>query len=261
MAVKPEAQPGGEHQPEPAGAPTAADAPLARAPAPGRHVPFEVQPRRTLIYRVARSIFTFIMRTWFRPVVSGPGAVPLSGPVILAPVHRSFADFGFAPFVTHRKLFFMAKDDLWHSRFLGWLLVNLGAFPVHRESADREAFHRAEAVLDAGQVLVLFPEGTRQTGTEVTDLLEGATYLAAKTGAPIVPVGIGGSAEAMPKGSKIPRRLRIQLVVGEPIPAAPRGEKGRVSRAAVRGATAQLRQAIQVVYDEARTRFDAALTR
>jgi 1-acyl-sn-glycerol-3-phosphate acyltransferase len=171
----------------------------------------------------------------------------------LAPVHRSFADFSFAAFVTNRKIFFMAKDDLWKSRFLGWLLLTLGAFPVHRESADRSAVRHAEEVLKRGEALVLFPEGTRQEGPVVSDLLEGATFLAARTGAPIVPIGIGNSDLAMPKGQKIPKRMRIKVVVGEPMPPPARSDRGRVSRSGVRKATEELQARIQIVYDEARS--------
>jgi 1-acyl-sn-glycerol-3-phosphate acyltransferase len=213
---------------------------------------FEPDPRRTLGYRVARLIFTGIVGSWFRPAVTGRARVPAEGPVIIAPVHRSFADFAFSAFVTRRKLFFMTKDDLWEHRPLGRLLLALGAFPVHREAADREALRRAEAVLRLGQVLVLFPEGTRQSGPVVHELHEGAAFLSARTGAPIVPVGIGGSDLAMPKGSRVPRPMRIQVVVGEPLAAPPRTTGGRVPRSTVHATTEALRQAVQAVYDEAR---------
>ena len=108
--------------------------------------------------------------------------MPETGPVILAPVHRSFADFGFAAFCTDRKLFFMTKDEMWKNKWLGKLLLSVGAFPVHRESADREALQRAEEVLRQGQVLVLFPEGTRREGPVIEDLMEGAAFLSARTG-------------------------------------------------------------------------------
>ncbi|MHB1584645.1 MAG: lysophospholipid acyltransferase family protein [Acidimicrobiales bacterium] len=218
----------------------------------GRGIRFEPDGRRTVGYRLARLLFTTIVGLWFRPTVSGREHVPSDGPVILAPVHRSFADFGFNAFVTRRKLYFMAKDELWRSRFLGWLLVTLGAFPVHRESADREALRHAEEVLRRGQVLVLFPEGTRQQGDQVAPLLEGAAFLSARTGAPIVPVGIGNSDLAMPKGRLVPKPLRIRLVVGPPLDAPARSGAGRVARSRVHATTEELRQRIQDVYDRAR---------
>jgi 1-acyl-sn-glycerol-3-phosphate acyltransferase len=226
----------------------------AHRAAPGRGAVFEPDPRRTVGYRICRAIFVTVVGLWFRPRVTGRQNIPAEGPVILAPVHRSFADFGFSAFVTHRKLFFMTKDSMWKNRFLGWLLLTLGAFPVHRESADREALAHAEEVLKRGQLLVIFPEGMRQEGPAVGELLEGAAFLAARTGARIVPIGIGNSDRAMPKGQRIPKPLRIQVVIGEPLDPPARSEGGRVSRSKVHATTEALQAAVQAVYDRARAR-------
>ena len=191
--------------------------------------PSRSSPRYTPLYRVERSIFVTALWAWFRPKVTGRENMPEEGPVILAPVHRSFADFAFAAFCTDRKLFFMTKDEMWKNKWLGKLLLTVGAFPVHRESADREALQRAEAVLRKDSVLVLFPEGTRREGPVIEDLMEGAAFLSARTGAPIVPIGIGGSDLAMPKGSTIPKPRTIQVVIGPAIPPPPRTGGGRVS--------------------------------
>ena len=223
-------------------------------PAPGRHQEFAIEPERQVAYRIMRRIFTTGMWVLFRPKVAGKDHVPSSGPVILAPVHRSFADFGFTAFCTRRKLFFMTKDEMWNNKWLGRLLLSVGAFPVHRESADREALSRAEEVLKKGSVLVLFPEGTRREGTVVEDLMEGTAFLSARTGAPVVPIGIGGSDLAMPKGRAVPRPYTIQVVIGPAIPPPARTGGGRVSRSAVHAATEALVPALQSVYDEARAR-------
>lgn len=225
---------------------------------PAAGVRFRVDPRRTLGYRLARLIVTVAVRSWFRPRIQGRANVPAAGPVILAPVHRSFADFVFSALLTDRKLFFMAKDSLWASPALGRLLVALGCFPVHREGADREALRRAEEVLRQGQVLVVFPEGTRKEGPEVAPLHDGVAFLAARTGAPIVPMGIGGSDRAMPKGTKIPKPLRIDLVVGPALPA-PETTSRRVTRGQLDQATAALHQAVQEVYDRARAAQGAGI--
>jgi 1-acyl-sn-glycerol-3-phosphate acyltransferase len=241
--------PGAEAEAEPAS--TEMPGPAA---APGRHQAFEINPGYTPLYRVERTIFVTALWAWFRPKVTGREHVPETGPVILAPVHRSFADFGFTAFCTDRKLFFMTKDEMWNNRWLGKLLLSVGAFPVHRESADREALQRAEEVLRKDSPLVLFPEGTRREGPVVKDLMEGAAFLSARTEAPIVPIGIGGSDLAMPKGSAIPKPRTIQLVIGPPIPPPPRTGRGRVSRSAVHAATEALVPKLQDVYDEARAR-------
>jgi 1-acyl-sn-glycerol-3-phosphate acyltransferase len=224
------------------------------APAPGRHQEFAIEPTRKLGYRLMRLIFTTLLRLWFRPRVTGRENVPETGPVILAPVHRSFADFGFTAFCTDRKLFFMAKDSLWKNRWLGRLLLYVGAFPVHRESADREALQRAEEVLARGQCLVLFPEGTRREGPVIENLMEGAAFLSARTGAPIVPIGIGGSDLSMPKGSAIPKPYTIAIVVGPALPAPARTGGGRVSRSAVHASTELVAGQLQTVYDEAKAK-------
>jgi 1-acyl-sn-glycerol-3-phosphate acyltransferase len=223
-------------------------------PAPGRHQEFAIEPTRKIGYRVMRRIFTAVLELWFRPKVVGKEHVPAAGPVILAPVHRSFADFGFTALCTRRKLFFMAKDSLWEHKALGRLLLYLGVFPVHRESADREALQRAEEILKLGQCLVLFPEGTRREGPVIEDLMEGAAFLSARTGAPIVPIGIGGSDLSMPKGSAIPKPFTIQVVIGPGIPPPARTGGGRVSRSAVHAATEGLVGKLQAVYDESKAK-------
>jgi 1-acyl-sn-glycerol-3-phosphate acyltransferase len=222
--------------------------------APGRHHEFAIEPTRKVGYRIMRRIFTTVLGLWFRPRVSGRPNVPATGPVILAPVHRSFADFAFTAFCTDRKLFFMTKDSLWKNKNLGRLLFYVGAFPVHRESADREALQRAEEVLKQGQVLVLFPEGTRREGPVIENLMEGAAFLSARTGAPIVPIGIGASDLSMPKGSAIPKPFTIQVVIGPALAPPGRTGGGRVSRSAVHATTEDLVGTLQSVYDEAKAK-------
>jgi 1-acyl-sn-glycerol-3-phosphate acyltransferase len=208
-----------------------------------------VDTRFTPLYRILRVGVRLLNAVLFRTSVSHKGRVPAEGPVIIAPVHRSFIDFFVASEVTGRKLHYMAKDSLWKNDALGSFLVSVGAFPVHRESADREALRRAQQVLEAGEVLILFPEGERRTGPVVEDLHEGVAFLAARTGATVVPVGIGGSASVMPKGSRIPRPRRIHLEVGEPIDPPERSGSGRVPRSRIHLLTEQLTTALQELYD------------
>jgi 1-acyl-sn-glycerol-3-phosphate acyltransferase len=208
-----------------------------------------VDTRFTPLYRVLRVGVRLVNAVLFRTSVSHKDRVPADGPVIIAPVHRSFIDFFVASEVTGRKLHYMAKDSLWKHDALGRFLGSVGAFPVHRESADREALRRAQQVLEAGEVLILFPEGERRTGPVVQDLHEGVAFLAARTGATVVPVGIGGSASVMPKGSRIPRPRRIHLEVGEPMAPPERSGSGRVPRSRIHLLTEQLTTALQDLYD------------
>ncbi|MCL4413665.1 MAG: 1-acyl-sn-glycerol-3-phosphate acyltransferase [Actinobacteria bacterium] len=202
-----------------------------------------------VLYRLLRQVAHMVNRTYWRVAAEGAESVPVDGPVILAPVHRSFIDFFLVSEVTRRPIAFMAKDNLWRSRLGGKVLEWLGAFPVNRSGPDRGALARAEAVLQSGGVLVVFPEGTRRSGPVVEDLHEGAVFLAARTGAPIVPIGIGGSEDAMPKGSKLLKPARIALVVGEPIRPPEVGDAKRVSRHQLRQGGEQLRAELQRLFD------------
>ncbi len=204
------------------------------------------------VYRFLRWLAHRVNRGYLRVDVTGAEHVPASGPVILAPVHRSFIDFLVASEATPRKVFYMAKDELWRSPRLGALIESLGGFPVNRTGADRLSLDRARSVLDRGDVLILFPEGTRRTGPVVEDLHEGAAFLAARTGAPMVPIGIWGTEDAMPKGKRLPRRTRVRMVVGEALEPPPRSERGRVPRHQVRELNDELQRRLQRCYDTAR---------
>ena len=206
-------------------------------------------------YRVARFIsVTVFCGLWFRTSYEGRENVPASGPYVVAPVHRSNLDTLIVGGISRRRLRFMGKDSLWKSRFFGSLFSALGAFPVHRGSADREALRLSIDVLKGGEPLVMFPEGTRQSGPTVQPLFEGAAYVACRAGVPIVPVGIGGSEAAMPKGSKMIRPAKVHVVVGRPlVPPAPT-DSGRVPRAAVHELTEELHAELQTLFDSARHR-------
>ena len=138
------------------------------------------------------------------------------------------------------------------------MLSTLGGFPVTRGTADREALQRCIAVLEAGEPLVLFPEGERKSGPTVQPLFDGAAYVALKAGVPIVPVGIGGSEAVMPKGAKMIRPSKVHVVIGAPIlpPTAVAG--ARVPRGAVRDMTVELHDDLQRLFDEAQRGVDGA---
>lgn len=221
-------------------------------PARGKDEAFVVDSRRTPGYRVGRAIIMGVARSLFRPTVVRVGSVPSTGGLLIAPVHRSNVDFTFPVLLTRRKMFFMAKDSLWKVSLLGRFLIAMGGFPVHREAADRTSLQRAEEVLAKGEVLILFPEGTRQEGPVIGELLEGAAYLASKTQVPIMPVGIANSDRAMRKGATLPRPVRVKVYAGALLPPAPLGETGRISRRAVTEATESLRGSLQAAYDAAK---------
>jgi 1-acyl-sn-glycerol-3-phosphate acyltransferase len=212
-------------------------------------------PASRAFYAVARAIVTGFTRLWTRMAIEGREHVPRSGAYVLAPVHRSNIDTPIAACVTRRRLRFMGKDSLWKHQPAAWLLSALGGFPVVRGTADREALQRCIAVLEAGEPLVLFPEGERKSGPVVQPLFDGAAYVALKAGVPIVPVGIGGSEAVMPKGAKFIHPSKVHVIVGAPIQPPASAAGARVPRSAVRDVTAELHATLQQLYDDATKRL------
>lgn len=201
-------------------------------------------------YAVVRGLIRIVATLLGRVRVIGAEHIPASGAFVLAPVHRSNVDFALTSLVTKRPMRYMGKDSIWKSKPLGRFVSMLGAYPVHRGSADRESLRVTRQVIEGGSPVVVFPEGTRRSGPVVEDLFDGPAYLAARTGVPIVPMGIGGSEQMMPKGAKLLRPARLVLIVGAPIhPPAP--ADGRVPRSAIRDLTGRLQKEIQQLFDEA----------
>jgi 1-acyl-sn-glycerol-3-phosphate acyltransferase len=205
--------------------------------------------RDRITYSITRVLIVAVGRVYFRVTVEGRQHLPRRGACIVAPIHRSNLDTPIMAFITRRRLRFMGKDSLWQSRAFAWYLTALGGFPVERGTADREALRACQAILERGEPLVMFPEGTRKAGALVEDLFDGPAFLAARTGAPIVPIGVGGSERVMPIGARVPRPKRVALVVGPPIVPPP--NEGRVPRRVVRELTEQLQTELQAVFDQA----------
>jgi len=206
-----------------------------------------------IFYRLIRSIVLLFSRAYLRLKVYGSENIPVDGAFIVAPIHRSNVDTPLASAITKRRLRFMGKDSLWKNKQIGAILSALGGFPVTRGSADLEALRRCLDVLSQGEPLVMFPEGTRQSGPLIHPLFDGAAYLAIKAQVPIVPVGFGGTEGVMPKGSKMIYPKRCSIVVGAPI-FPPSTSTGRLPRSATSDLTAQLSQALQQVFDLARAK-------
>jgi 1-acyl-sn-glycerol-3-phosphate acyltransferase len=147
---------------------------------------------------------------------------------------------------TPRPIHFMAKSELWRSRVLRPLLDGIGTFPVERGAGDRVAVGRAAELLDRGEVLGIFPQGTCLPFRD-RPWFRGAARLALATGAPVVPICIVGSERALRPGKPKLGLPRITIIVGEPVAPA----RGRPTVAAAKALTAQLEAAI----DEAREPF------
>ncbi len=134
---------------------------------------------------------------------------------------------------------------------MGSFLRSAGGFPVERSATDRAAMRIAEELLSNGEPLVVFPEGTRQSGPLIQPLKQGAAFLACRAEVPIVPVGVGGAERAMPKGRKYARPSKIVLVVGEPLLPLVREPGERVKRSAIHTLSDDLSERLQELFDQA----------
>lgn len=195
--------------------------------------------------RLARAVFG----VYFRCYTRGRRNIPREGGVIIAPTHRSNLDTPMVGASAGRPLRYFAKSGLFKGPITTWLLVTMGAFPVRRDTVDRSALKAALTVLEAGQPLVVFPEGERKSGTRIYPLLDGVAWLAAKAQVPVVPVAIGGTERAMGIGVRMPRPRPVRFVWGEPLDPPKVGDRGRVSRDALAQYSVELREILQTMFD------------
>ncbi len=204
-----------------------------------------------VFYRVVRRIVRSVLFPYYRVVSNNHEALNVAGPMILAPVHRSHLDSPLLATLSQRRIRALGKESLFRPFGVRWVCAALGAIPVRRGEADREALKAAKALLDRGESMIVFPEGSRQEGHDVAELFDGAAWLASRTGAAVIPVGISGTGDSLQSGSKLPKRTRVGIAVGDPIPA-PVGINGkRANRDDMRAFTAQLRDRMQQLQDEA----------
>jgi 1-acyl-sn-glycerol-3-phosphate acyltransferase len=166
-----------------------------------------------VLYSLVRLVLVPLTKVVFGLTATGTENIPRTGPVVIAPNHKSFWDPFFIAAVVRRRLHFMGKAEL----FTGWrgrLFVALGGFPVLRGESDAEAIETSRAILERGDVLALFPEGTRVPDPERLGLpRRGAARIAIETGAVIIPTAITGTEK---RRRHLPRRVRITF--GDPVP-------------------------------------------
>lgn len=168
-----------------------------------------------LVYWVLRAMLVPFFLVYFRMQRVGREHLPRSGPLLLASNHRSFLD----PFVigtlVKRPVYYMAKRELFEKRWQAWILNALGAFPVERGAGDSDAMATARAILERGDCVVLFPEGTRVRRGALSEPRRGVGRLALETGVPVAPIAVMGT-DQVRRGWRIrPRKVRLR--VGRPL--------------------------------------------
>lgn len=180
---------------------------------------FHERARTKGVNRVMHTIAWLILfpffRTYFRLKRIGREHVPADGPIIFASNHRSFLDPFIIGSMTRRPLFYVAKMELFRKPLQGWFLNSLGAIPVMRDQSDQELLKTVRAILDRGDSLVIFPEGTRIRPGSLGRPRRGVGRFALETGVPIVPVALIGT-ENIRRGWRI-RPHKVTIRAGDPL--------------------------------------------
>lgn len=164
------------------------------------------------MYYIVRSIVLFALKIAFNLKYEGRENIPKGKPMIYCPNHRSYVDPPAVAAGIRGKMAFMAKEELFRNKLFGWLIRSLGAFPVSRGSGDLSILDDSAERIAEGKSLMIFPEGKRSKDGKVSKGHSGAAVISAKSGAPIVPVGIIF-------GEKLKFRTKIVVKFGKPIPA------------------------------------------
>jgi len=163
-----------------------------------------------LVYWIVRALFQPFFHIYFRLSRIGREHIPAEGPVIIASNHRSFLDPFVIATMARRPMYYVAKKELFLNRLQAWFLNSLGAFPVDRGNGDQDMLTTARAILDRGDIVLIFPEGTRVRPGSLGKPKRGVGRLALETGVPVVPIAVIGT-EAIRRGWRIrPHKVRIR---------------------------------------------------
>ncbi|WP_406041798.1 1-acyl-sn-glycerol-3-phosphate acyltransferase [Micromonospora sp. NBC_00898] len=203
-----------------------------------------------LLYTIGKLIVAPTLRLAFRPHVEGLEHIPATGGAIFAGNHLSVADELLLGTVVPRHLAFWAKSEYFNGTgvkgtFSKFVLTGLGAIPVERAGgrAALSAFDAAIPVLKAGDLVAVYPEGTRSPDGRLYRGRTGAARLAVAAGVPIIPVGVTGTDKAQPIGTRVPRpgRAEISIRFGKPLDFTGRSD----DRTSLRAMTDELMAEIQ----------------
>jgi 1-acyl-sn-glycerol-3-phosphate acyltransferase len=205
------------------------------------------------VYTLLRVLVSFIVRLGIvRLSTRGAENCPTSGAVFLMSNHQSNVDPPLIAWSLPRPVSIPGKESLFAVPFLGWLLRQVGAFPVDRSVADVGSIRRSVAVLRAGGILAMFPEMTRSRSGEIGEFAPPLTKIAIRQRVPVLPVGIAGMGHFLPPGRCLPRLgAGMSIVIGEPIELSQFYGRS-LSREDAALATAMIRERVTELHMQAR---------
>ncbi len=198
------------------------------------------------VYDLVKASATIFFRLTTSWRVYGRQNLPKSGSLVLVANHFSLADPLIIGSSVSRRLSFIAKQELFSNKILAFIMRKLGSIPVSRGKVVRDTLRSAEKILGQGKIIALFPEGGRSSNGQVGDGFSGAALIAARSGAPLIPVGISGTEELSGAGWMF-RRPKIIVSIGEPFKIAHSG--GFLTQSQLRESTGDIMASIAALVE------------
>lgn len=169
------------------------------------------------VYNFCRSLARFVGTTLFDLKVYGEENVPLTGGALLVSNHQSYVDPIFIAAKLPRVLAFLAKSELFEPPGFNWLIRNCNAFPVKQGKGDVGAMKKTIELLQGGQAVLVFPEGSRSDDGKLQEIAAGAALVVKRAKVPVVPLVIEGAYDVWPRHRKLPRTGPVSVRFGRPM--------------------------------------------
>lgn len=171
-----------------------------------------------MLYNVIHKVLRFLFKLLFRLKIEGAENIPLDGGVLVCSNHLSNLDPVVLGTAIPRSAYYMAKSGLFRNPIFSRLLIIIHAFPIHRGGFSRQAFKKAQDFLNKGEILIVYPEGTRSVDGRFGPAKAGVGMLVAKAGdIPVIPARIIGTNRALPVGGLFIRPYPIEVRFGSPL--------------------------------------------
>jgi 1-acyl-sn-glycerol-3-phosphate acyltransferase len=199
-----------------------------------------------MFYWIIKSLAWPLRKFYFRIEARGLEHLPRQGPAILVANHASFLDAGVLGSTLPRKIHFVVLSSMHKMWRFRWFYSGMETIPVSRGAGDHAPIRRSLEVLRAGGVLGIFPEGGRTYDGKLRPPREGTALLAKKSGAAVVPAGIQGAYESLPRGRFWPRPRKIRVALGPPLrfPVGERRDR-QAEREALRSFSLEMMRSIE----------------
>ena len=200
------------------------------------------------MYRLLHRLMPRVVTPYLRVRTEGIENVPEREPAVLASNHLSFIDSIVLPLNVRRPVYFLGKSDYWDSWRTRWFFEGTGMIPVHRGGGPRgeDSIRAGVEVLTSGDLLGIYPEGTRSPDGRLYRGKTGPVRIALEAQVPVIPCAVWGTAEAMPPGASLPRRGEVRVRYGRPLDLS-RHHAGRNDPLVLRTATDELMREIMLL--------------